>query len=337
MKVLFLIKKRNFYSESHSYTDVPTSGLYNSANFVNNMLKHNGIASSIKEVNDANNIDREVHTIKPDVVFIEALWVTPDKFAELIRLHSHVKWIVRIHSNTPFLANEGIAMEWILNYLRLGITIAPNCKKMLNELHNIGKNNMVYLPNYYQFPKVEHKRPAHNRHTLNVACFGAIRPLKNQLLQALAAIKLANKLGVKLNFHINKSRIENNGNNVYKNIVSLFSNINDDYKLIQHKWLEHKDFLKLINTMDISMQMSFSETQNIVTCDAVSQLVPIVVSKEIDWVSGYSMASPTDIDDIVNKMERALIYKILTRLNRFNLTIWNIESETIWLNYIYSR
>jgi len=298
------------------------------------MLKYNGIPSHIKEVNDANNIDREVHILKPGIVFIEALWVTPDKFAELIRLHPNIKWIVRIHSNTPFIANEGIAMEWILNYLRLGIIIAPNCKKMLNELHSIGKKNIVYLPNYYQFSSIEHKRPVHNKHTLNVASFGAIRPLKNQLMQALAAIKFAKKSHLKLNFHINKSRIENSGNNVYKNIVGLFNNINDDYNLIQHPWLEHKDFLKLISTMDISMQMSFSETQNIVTCDAVSQLVPIVVSKEIDWATGYCMANPTDIDDIVNKMERVLNFKIITRMNRFSLTIWNIESENIWLKYL---
>jgi hypothetical protein len=77
------------------------------------MLVANGVDSTIIEVIDNNGIDREVTKYKPTHVIIEALWVIPSKFEILTKLHPNVKWIIRLHSEIPFLANEGIAMEWM--------------------------------------------------------------------------------------------------------------------------------------------------------------------------------------------------------------------------------
>ena len=63
-----------------------------------------------------------------------------------------------------------------------------------------------------------------NKSTIDIGAYGAIRPLKNQLLQALAAIKFAESIGKTLRFHINITRIENNGDPVLKNLRNLFSN-----------------------------------------------------------------------------------------------------------------
>lgn len=334
MRILFIIKKRSFYTDEDCYSDVPTSGLYNSSNFVNTMLIDSGIDSHIEEVQDGNSVDRIVHRLRPDIVFIEALWIAPAKMAELMNLHKRVNWIVRIHSNASFIANEGIAMEWCIKYLKMGITLAPNCMKMFRELKAITNKNIVYLPNYYQIQEREFKKTKNSTDTLELACLGAIRPLKNQLIQALAAIKLAGKLNMKLNFHINASRIENNGNSVLKNLRGLFDNLNDNFKLIEHRWHEHDHFLRLLRKMDVGMQVSFSESFNIVAADYVSQGVPIVVSKEIEWASIYSMAETTDIDDIVCKMERALENKLLPSWNMHNLKSWNHKTKKIWLEYV---
>ena len=47
-----------------------------------------------------------------------------------------------------------------------------------------------YTPNYYPTGYLE-TRPRKDDGYLDVCCFGAIRPLKNHLVQALAAVKLA--------------------------------------------------------------------------------------------------------------------------------------------------
>ena len=67
-KVLFILKKRQ--SCWGDYSSTQSSGLFNSANFVNEMLQENNIESKIVEVVDNNCINREVHEYKPTHVII---------------------------------------------------------------------------------------------------------------------------------------------------------------------------------------------------------------------------------------------------------------------------
>ena len=67
-----------------------------------------------------------------------------------------------------------------------------------------------------------------------------------------------------------------------------------------HPWLEREDFLALLSTMDISMQVSFTESFNIVSADATALNVPIVVSPEVYWASSRFFADPTNRGSIVD-------------------------------------
>jgi hypothetical protein len=83
-RVLFICKQRPA-SYGASY------GLLNSCRFLCNALHKMGVEAKLVEVLDNNSIDREVSQYKPTHVFIEALWVVPEKFDVLIPLHPHVK------------------------------------------------------------------------------------------------------------------------------------------------------------------------------------------------------------------------------------------------------
>ena len=108
-KVLFILKRREDYNAVvHSNVGLST-GLFNSANFMNEMLQNMGIESNIEVAVDNNCIDRFVTKYKPDFVIIEALWVVPSKFSVLQKLHPKVTWIIRLHSEMPFMAGEGPA------------------------------------------------------------------------------------------------------------------------------------------------------------------------------------------------------------------------------------
>ena len=116
-KVLFILKRREDYnSEIHSNIGLST-GLYNSANFMNEMLQSCNIESNLEVAIDNNCIDRLVNKHKPTHVIIEALWVVPQKFAILCKLHPKVKWIIRLHSEMPFMAGEGMAMDLSLIHI----------------------------------------------------------------------------------------------------------------------------------------------------------------------------------------------------------------------------
>lgn len=345
-KILFLLKKHLTSGTSydqHGGGLTSKSGLYNSAKFVHNALHHwLGLESKIEVVVDGNAIDKEVHLYKPDAIILEALWCPPYKIKELVKLYPTKQWIVRIHSKTPFLANEGIALLWLKELSEIAkhhknLFIAFNAKDTYKEFKEIGFHNSVYLPNFYFPDKHELVEPIdhpcfHDNHGVNIGCFGAIRPLKNQLIQAIAAIEYANKYHKKLYFHINAHRIEQKGEQVLKNIKALFEN--SKHELVSWNWLDHGTFVHLISKLNCTMQVSLSESFNIVAADSVYVQTPIVVSKEIDWMPFFCKADTDAAKGIANKIEFVLNYKTLcTVASDLCLDNFNLKSLFVWKGF----
>jgi hypothetical protein len=127
------------------------------------------------------------------------------------------------------------------------------------------------------------------------------------MIQAIAAIEFAHKKKKKLRFHINGNRLEGKGEPILKNLRELFDHVHG-CELVEHTWMTHDDFLELVRSMDIGMQVSFSETFNIVAADFINCDVPIVTCREIDWSNKTLWADPTDSESIVEALERAFWY-----------------------------
>ena len=331
-KILFILKKRHIYSNT-SYSTV-NSGLFNSATFVNDMLVCNGVDSTLVQVVDNNGIDKYVTLHKPDVVIIEALWVVPSKFEILQKLHPNVIWVIRLHSELPFLANEGVAIGWLKEYVKYkNVRISANSKYLIDAMTPYLGSKIIYHPNYYPTNFSGKCNIKKEKDEINVGLFGAIRPLKNTLTQAVAAINYADEMGLTLNLHINSARIEQKGENNYKNLKNLF--IDSKHNLVEHGWLSHSDFKILISKMDICLQVSLSETYNIVAADTVSVSVPIVTTDEITFVNPFSVVtSNKDVVRIINKIKFNLRYRrIVTFLNKMLLRKDSASSAKTWLKF----
>jgi hypothetical protein len=340
-KVIFILKRREDYN-----TNIPNftskqvaTGMYNSALFVSEMLNANGIQSSVELAHDANSIDAIVHGTGATHVFIEGYWVVPSKFDELMPLHPNVKWIVRCHSELPFLAQEGIAMSWTFDYMAKGVLIAGNSPRIAREIQLLAKavkaaDPMPMLPNYYPINlDVSTDIDRNEDGAFHVGCFGAIRPMKNQLSQAIAAYEFCRKNNMMLKFHINAGRVEMNGANTLKNLHGLFDNL-PGAELIEHSWTDHEGFLALLGSMDLLMQVSFTETFNIVAADAVSQGVPVVASSEISWLQG-PFADPTSTESMVNVMEYVWKKrKSLVHQNKIRLFKYSQRAVKVWVNFL---
>ena len=341
-KVLFLLKRREDYDAiQHSHVGLST-GLYNSAKFVNDMLVASGVDSKMIVVSDNNDIDREVTKHRPTHVIIEALWVVPTKFSILQKLHPDVTWIIRLHSEMPFMAGEGMAMDWLGDYMGFrNIIIACNSPRMLREVKVFSRSktgtdsNIIYLPNYYPLEMVTKRFHAKNKEVIDIGCFGAIRPLKNHLVQAFAAIEFAESIGKKLRFHVNAGRIEMNGEPSINNLKGLFQHLAyKDHQLINHTWTPREDFIKLCSKMDIGLQCSFSETFNIVGCDFISRGVPLVGSTEIPWLEKEFAADPTNSGDIYDKLrESYLDHRFNVLSNQESLLRYINTTSNVWKKY----
>ena len=344
-KVLFILKRREDYNSIvHSHVGLST-GLYNSASFMDVMLRDNGISSVMEVAIDNNCIDRLVTKHQPTHVIIEALWVVPSKFTILQRLHPTVKWIIRLHSELPFLAGEGNAIDWVADYSDFdNLYIGVNAPRMMSEVKillktrapgRIWDHRVIYMPNFYPQTYKSVKRIDKKKDTIDIACFGAVRPLKNHMVQAIAAIDFANQIGKKLRFHVNAGRIEMNGGPVINNLKSLFEQLCDSgHKLINHEWTPRAEFLELCAQMDIGLQVSFSETFNIVGADLVSQGVPLVGSTEIPWKVPVFAADPTESEHIAEKLIHAYRYDwINVKTHQWALTHYTNQTAKIWVKY----
>jgi hypothetical protein len=322
MRVLFILKNNNGYSGAYSYG---SSGLLNSARFVVDMLNHNGVEAWLVTVNDNNDIDREVTKFKPDTVIVEALWVVPEKFDVLKTLHPNVKWVIRLHSDFPFLATEGVAMQWLFEYPLHGVSVAFN-DELTAEAFSELSYDVIFLPNYYPVGQCLEKHG--NRALLHIGCFGAIRPLKNQLTQAIAAIRYADSVGKTLLFHVNATRCEQGGEAVLKNLRALFAGTR--HYLVENSWKDHKEFLRLMSSMDLSLCVSFTETFCIVAADAVNVGTPLLCSQQVPWAS--STVSTTDTEEIAKGIGKVLRHKSLYNAwNRHGLKKYSENAKKIWL------
>ena len=116
--VLFILKRREDYqAELHSHIGLST-GLYNSASFVNDMLNDLGIDSELELAIDNNCIDSLVTKHRPDYCIIEALWVVPSKIKLLQSMYPNIKWII------PLVGNWTYTLFYILSELWGSVAIS---------------------------------------------------------------------------------------------------------------------------------------------------------------------------------------------------------------------
>ncbi len=336
-RVLFIIKERNVYgSLTKAY------GLFNSCNFVANKLRELGIEAKVVQVVDNNCIDREVSLFKPTHCFIEAIWVVPSKFEILSQLHPNVKWHVRLHSMVPFLSSEGMAFEWINEYYDLrkkniDISISCNNKKLFEDLKDIYLGAVSYTPNIYYPEYSSPEKEIDRKDTIiDVGCFGALRVLKNHTQQAIWAMDFAESLNKTLKFHINISEHEQReAGPILRNLRALFKNTK--HTLVEHPWYSHDQFIEVVKSMDIGMQISFTETFNVTAADFVYCGVPIVVSKEIKFVNPDCRVDPSSQNQVMSALRHAFFDKKITRENKQFLEQHNEEAIDAWVEFLQNN
>jgi hypothetical protein len=321
---LFIVKKHYDYDGKQH----PSSGVLSSVQFVVDMLNAQGLRALMVTAEDGNSIDALVAQYRPVAVVLEAIWVTPAKMAELMHLHPKVRWTVRAHSEIAFLAQEGCAVEWLAAFNRLGIEVAFNSEQTAQDWAAVpGLGRAAWLPNYYLLRQA--RKPLEHAAALHVGCFGAIRPFKNQLIQAMAAAAFAAQHRRPLVFHMNGDRVEQFGQSNLKNIQAALKAAGAT--LVLHPWQGHAEFLELIAQMEVCMQVSLTESFNIVSADAVSMGVPLVGSSAITWLPRFSQAPTGDVHGIVEAMDRA--GRISVFINHEALEDYLCEARKVWMRW----
>jgi hypothetical protein len=105
-----------------------------------------------------------------------------------------------------------------------------------------------------------------------------------------------------------------------------------------HDWLPNDEFQKLVRKMDIGLQLSFTESFNIVSTDFINNNRLIIVSDAIDWLFPLVSASTTNYDDATKKIIYAYKHRnglLLKARERNALMKYNEGAEHEWMSFLH--
>lgn len=304
MRVILAYK--NFSAVSHI-------GLGVSAMNTCKVLESQGIHTEVWPVTTAqdlvNRLTAAHHHEHPIThVIMSAPWIAAADWSKILIQFSRIWFAVNCHSNVGFLqadANGVANMEQCLQ-LEMGypnFRFSGNSRAFSKWIQDAYGNPCQYLPNlYYLNGMTPTSRPVFSAGpggggTLRIGCFGAVRPLKNTMSAAAAAIEIAARLRCDLEFWISGGRFEGGGQTVVNALVQMFNPIKFA-KMVTAPWESWPSFKKTVGNMHLLIQPSYTESFNMVTADGIAQGVCSVVSEAIEWVPDYWKADNDDVFEI---------------------------------------
>ncbi len=238
-------------------------------------------------------------------VVFSAPWVPVEDFAQLLNAWPQTTFLSLCHSNVGFLQYDARGVHNLRGYLDLekgthNFQVAGNNTRFVEWVRNAYQAPCVYLPNLYF---LKDRCAPHRRHwdgtVLRVGAFCAVRPQKNLMSCVGAALEMHQWLRVDTEVYISSGRPENTAV-ITKALHEMIDGV-PGIKLIDNGWQEWPKFVRTIGQMDVMVQVSYSETFNIVVADGISQGVPTVVSDAIEWAPTNWQANPDDATDIARK------------------------------------
>lgn len=270
-------------------------------------LNKHGINTSVfpvrHNIDIVNAIDKynENHKHKLTHVIISAPWLSIHDIKNLIKNFSNIQFVILSHSNVGFLQADPYGVELFRKYVELSkeysnLLVGGNSIRFVDWFKIAYKDNKtVCLPNIYPVEHIKGKTWK-QKLPLKIGAFGAIRPEKNFMTAAAAAVAIHSLLNIPVELHMSTG-----GENCRSTTLSAINQMTqgiEGFTLIKHEWETWDKFIKLIEKMDLLIQVSYTESFNMVTADGISVGVPSVVSPVINWVPDLWKANPDDAIDI---------------------------------------
>lgn len=302
------------------------------------VLRANKVRTDIKGISQPGDLEKAITDHNYTHVLIEAPWIPIAQLNQLTQKFPHIHFIVRAHSQIGFLVVEPGAISLIRSCLELqdsvpNFTFSTNSNQLKNWLEITYGVHTLYLPNLYsnERPHVKKDR-IHTHKVLKISSFGALRLLKNHTTAAAAAQMIARQRDCDLQFHISVNR-EEHGKSVLDALRNMFRGVHG-MTLVENPWASWSQFIQLIAQMDLSFQVSHTETFNIVTADAISVGTPCVVSPAVDWVPKHWQAEGDDLDSMIRAGNYLLGNDHVAIHGQEALDKYMREGVHLWLKYL---
>jgi hypothetical protein len=257
------------------------------------------VRHNIDLVNEINQYNAE-HEHPLTHVIISAPWLSRWDLVSLIEAYPEINFVVESHSNIGFLQADPWALHRFREIIELSeiypnIRVAGNSHRLVDWMRLVYDRDVVLLPNLYpihSYVKPKHRSPG----VIKIGAFGAVRPQKNFLTAAAAAVAIQKILDIPVEFHMSTGG-EGDGGSVSRAITEMTIGL-PDFTLIRHDWQPWEQFIETISGMDLLLQPSYTESFNMITADGISVGVPSVTSSAITWAPENWKADSDDALDI---------------------------------------
>lgn len=334
--MLLYLCYKNFARVSHI-------GLGVSALNTANVLQAKGVQVQVHPVKSAQDLTCLIERAnpKPTHVVMSAPWISNQDWAFITRRFCHIKFVVNCHSNVGFLQADPSGVKVFIENAKLqqgslNFHVSGNSSTFSNWVQSTYSVPCLTLPNLYYLTGHTHmiKHPFQfGGAVLRIGAFGATRPLKNLQTMAAAALTISTETRTPLEFWISAGRLEGGGLTVVKAMREMFDGIRSA-RIIENTWQSWPDFRQTLRHMHLLMQMSYTESFNMVTADGVAEGVPSVVSTAIDWIPDHWAAHFDDAPDIA-RVGRQLLTDVNTpRDGLMALEDHNQDGIRMWMRWL---
>ena len=216
-----------------------------------------------------------------------------------------IQFITAYHSNVPFLSVDKWASRMLIEQIALSkevknFSVGGNCEKFCETVEVAAGVPVAKAFNFYPVSVApplpsEARRKEHS--VIHLGAFGALRQMKNLPAAAWAAGLIKRDTGKLVTLSINSGREEGPGAEAIAQVIKGICEVTG-VTLIQEPWLSWEQFRRVLSTVHLILQPSFSESFNNVVADGISAGVPAVVGPAIYWTPENWKANPDDCRDI---------------------------------------
>lgn len=278
------------------------------------MLRDAGATTDVWAINSSQNLGERLKAAQAEApvshVVVSAPWIPTADLHQLTADHPETKFAVNCHSNLGFLQADPGAMRLVREGLELqrstwNFQVAANSERLATWVGDTYGTSCAYLPNLYHLDQTAGpKRTLFSGGTLRIGAFGAARPLKNFMTAAGAALKIASRMRVDLEFWMSSGR--NEGGGPLPQAIQQMTTGLRHVRVVENGWQTWPQFRQTVRHMHLLLQPSYTETFNVVTADGVAEGVPSVVSHAIEWAPEYWKAKVDDVHHIAVIGQRLL-------------------------------
>lgn len=335
------------YKNFGAHVGVSHIGLGVSAMNNAKMLNSLGVKTEILPLKDQHdlrknlNIAKSLGTIYTHVV-VSAPWISTAAFAQVCAMFPQTRFAMNCHSNVGFLQADSRGIELLREDIALenGVSnfhVAANSERLCEFVQSAYGDPCLYLPNlYYLDYLTRHSRPnwVQTGGILRIGIFGATRSLKNILTAVGAALIIHRQLKAQTEIWISTGREDSGEVGRILRAAKALSSSMPGVDLKSSPWCSWPNFRKVVGSMHLLLQPSYTESFNMVSADGAHEGVPSVVSEAIVWAPKEWKADVDDVDSIA-RAGIALIYDPRASLNGLNaLRKHNHDSVKAWLQYL---